>query len=98
VVADLMPNGDLPSVMSASHPVADEAAAGLAWTRWWERIAAEAAFEPWMRRREAVFAGRPAAEFTPAEAWHRSAAVEAGFREAGAIWRRGPHAALCAVA
>jgi SAM-dependent methyltransferase len=98
VVADLMPSDDLPSVMSALHPVADEAAAGLAWTRWWERMRAEPVLEPWLRERESVFAGRTPAEFTPPETWHRQAAREAGFREAGVVWRRGAHAAVCAIA
>lgn len=98
VVADLMPNGDVPLIMSATQPVADEAAAGLAWTRWWEEIGAEPAFEPWMRQRRQLFAGRTPAEFTPDERWHRVAACAAGFREAGTVWRRGAYAALCAVA
>jgi SAM-dependent methyltransferase len=94
VVADLMPIEELPSV----NPVADEAAAGLAWTRWWERLRAEPIFGPWVRQREALFAGRPPAEFTPAQGWHCDAARDAGFREAGVVWRRGPHAAVCAIA
>jgi hypothetical protein len=49
-------------------------------------------------RRDALFNGRAPAEFTPSEAWHRESAREAGFREAGVFWRRGVHAAVCAVA
>jgi trans-aconitate methyltransferase len=98
VVADLMPHDDVPSVMNRLHPAADEAAAGLAWTRWWADIAAEPALQPQMRQRQALFADRPAAEFAPNERWHRAAAREAGFRESGVIWRCGAHAALIAVA
>ena len=98
VVADLMPDGDVPSIMNAAHPVADEAAAGLAWTRWWDDLAAEPALEPWLRQRRALFAAREPAEFTPDQRWHRTAALTAGFREAGTVWRRGAYAALCAVA
>ncbi|TDO41924.1 class I SAM-dependent methyltransferase [Paractinoplanes brasiliensis] len=98
VVADLMPDGDLPSLAGSSRPVADEAAAGLAWTRWWEEIEREPALVPWLRQREALFADRAPAEFTPAETWHRHAARAAGFREAGVVWRSGAHAALCAIA
>ena len=97
IVADLMPNGDVPSLMNASYPVADEASAGLAWARWWEKAGAEAAFGPLLRQRQQVFAGRRPAEFTPDEQWHRATALAAGFREAGAVWRRGPYAAMCAV-
>jgi SAM-dependent methyltransferase len=98
VVADLMPNDDVPSVMNALHPAADEAAAGLAWTRWWDRIAAEPAFEPQLRHRRALFADRQPAEFTPDERWHRDAARASGFGECGVIWRCGTHAAVCAIA
>jgi SAM-dependent methyltransferase len=97
VVADLMPNGDLPSVMNALRPVADEAAAGLAWTRWWDEIGADPAFASRMRQRQELFADRPPAEFAPDERWHRAAAHAAGFRENGVIWRHGAHAAICAV-
>ena len=97
VVADLMPHDDLPSVMGALRPDADEAA-GLAWTRWWDEIAAEPALRSSLRRRRALFAGRPPAEFVPAERWHRAAARAAGFHESGVVWRCGAHAAICAVA
>lgn len=98
LVADLMPNGDVPLIMRAAQPVADEAAAGLAWTRWWEEIGAEPAVESSMRQRRQLFAGRAPAEFTPDEQWHRAAARAAGFREAGVVWRRGVYAAMGAVA
>jgi SAM-dependent methyltransferase len=98
IVADLMPDGGIPAVMSASYPVAAEAAAGLAWARWWDEIEAEPLLEPWMRERRVVFGDRPAAEFTPDARWHRDAARAAGFREAGVIWRWGPYAAVGAVA
>lgn len=98
VVADLMPNGGLPSVMNALQPVADEAAAGLAWTGWWGEVGADPALASSMRQRHELFADRPPAEFAPDERWHYAAARAAGFRETGVIWRQGVHAAICAVA
>jgi len=98
IVADLMPDPGIPAVMSVSCPVADEAAAGLAWARWWDEIKADPSLEPRIRERRAVFGDRSAAEFTPDAGWHRDAARAAGFREAGVVWRWGPYAAVGAVA
>lgn len=98
VVADCMHDRGLPSVMNPLHPVADEAMAGIAWSRWWDEIATEPALGPALRQRRELFSRRPPAEFTPDAQWHGAAARAAGFRETGVIWRQGAHAALCAVA
>jgi SAM-dependent methyltransferase len=98
VVADLMPEPGLSAVMDRLHPAADEAAAGLAWTRWWDDVSADGLVQPILRRRQEIFADRAPAEFTPPVDWHREAAREAGFGEAGIVWRWGAHAALAAVA
>ena len=98
VVADCMHDGDLPAVMNPLHPVADEAVAGVAWSQWWDEVGAEASLRAAMAERDELFTGRPPAEFTPDEQWHRAAARAAGYAEAGIIWRQGAHAALCAVA
>ncbi|MFI5932165.1 class I SAM-dependent methyltransferase [Actinoplanes sp. NPDC051494] len=89
VVADLMPTGELPSMATAAEAV-------LAWERWWDEVGA--ALPPLMRRRRAVFATRPAADFTPDETWHLGAARAAGFDHAELTWRRGAHAAVTATA
>lgn len=97
-VADLMPEPALPGVTSRLHPAADEAAAGMAWTRWWEELKTHERLQQLMREREAIFGYRTPAEFTPPVDWHQDAARRAGFTEAGVVWRWGAHAALVAVA
>ncbi|MBU2663410.1 class I SAM-dependent methyltransferase [Actinoplanes bogorensis] len=97
VVADLMPDEGLPSVMSALNPAPGEAAAELAWAQWWGEMAAADEFTQLMDDREEVFGSRPAANFAGSVAWHIAAARSAGFREAGLIWRDGRHAALAAL-
>lgn len=98
VVADLMPDDGVPSVMAALDPAPDEAAAELAWAQWWNDLTAAPALRPKLAERAALFRERQPAEFAAPVSWHVAAAREAGFREAGIIWRSGRHAALAAVA
>ncbi|MDG4811033.1 class I SAM-dependent methyltransferase [Micromonospora sp. WMMD1120] len=96
IVADLMPDESLPSLMSALDPAPDEAAAELAWAQWWNDIGQMEQLRPLFAQRAAIFANRPPAEFTASGGWHAAAAREAGFGEAGVLWRCGRHAALAA--
>jgi len=98
VVADLMPDGGISSVMSAMPSIVDEAAAALAWADWWRDVTGAPAFASPAQQRAALFAARQPAEFTPDAAWHLDAARAAGFSEAGILWRCGRHAAVAAVA
>jgi hypothetical protein len=98
IVADLMPDDGLPSLMRALDPGAGEAAAELAWAQWWNEIAEADDLRTHVRARGEVLRDRAPAEFTASAAWHIAAAREAGFTEAGVIWRCGRHAALAAVA
>ncbi len=98
VVADLMPDGGISSVMSAMPSIVDEAAAALAWADWWRDVTDARTFASLARRRAEVFAAREPAEFTPDAGWHLGAARAAGFTEAGILWRCGRHAAVAAVA
>ncbi|MDG4782239.1 class I SAM-dependent methyltransferase [Micromonospora sp. WMMD961] len=98
IVADLMPDEGLPSLMNALCPAPNEAAAELAWAQWWNDIADLEVLRPLLAQRAAIFGERLPAEFTAAASWHASAAQEAGFCEAGIFWRCGRHAALAAVA
>jgi trans-aconitate methyltransferase len=98
VVADLMPDAGISSVMTAMPSIVDEAAAELAWAGWWAGVTRTPALAPLVRERAALFAAREAAEFTPDAAWHLAAARAAGFTEAGVLWRCGRHAAVAAVA
>jgi len=97
VVADVMPDGGIPSLMNAMRPVADEASAGLAWAQWWHEVAGDSAFEELLRDRETLFGSRETAENTAEMTWHLDAAYAAGFAEAGVLWRCGGHAAFAAV-
>jgi SAM-dependent methyltransferase len=96
VVADLMPDEGLPSVMSALDPAPGEAAAELAWAQWWGEAASAPELARLMAERAEVFRHRPPANFAGSVSWHVAAARAAGFREAGILWRDGRHAAMAA--
>lgn len=98
VIADLMPDEDIASVMTAMPSIVDAAAAELAWAAWWREVTGAPELAPQVRERAALFAARDTAEFTPGVAWHLAAARTAGFTEAGMLWRCGRHAAVAAVA
>ena len=98
VVADVMPDDGIASVMSALDPADGEVAAELAWAQWWNDLEQVAAMRPLLAERRALFRDRPPAEFTATASWHLGAARTAGFAEAGTLWRCGRHAALTAVA
>ncbi|WP_250000156.1 trans-aconitate 2-methyltransferase [Actinoplanes sp. M2I2] len=96
VVADLIPDDNLPTITEALNPAPGEAAAELAWTQWWGEAAQ--AFPPLMAARADVFRHRPPANFAGDTTWHAAACRAAGFHEAGLLWRNGRHAALAALA
>ena len=98
VVMDVMPEDEVPTVMDALGDAVDEAAADLAWVRWWTEISATPACGTAVRDRISIFDSRPAADFTASLSWHAAGARAAGFAEAGTVWRTGRHAALAAVA
>ncbi len=97
IVADLMPDDGAISVMRSLDPAPDEAAAELAWAQWWNDLDATRALRPLLAERAALFGRRPPAEFTAPVSWHVAAARQAGFGEAGILWRSGRHAALVAI-
>ncbi|MEU4623280.1 methyltransferase domain-containing protein [Actinoplanes sp. NPDC023801] len=94
IVADLMPESGLGVFADRLNP----SVAGPAWNRWWEELRCQESLQDLLDERRATFAGRTPAEFAPPEHWHRSAARQAGFGQAGVVWRWGAHAALAAVA
>ena len=97
IVADLMPEQRIPTIMDAVDPADGEAVAELAWAQWWSDIAQTRELEPLVEARRAIFAKNPPAQFTADTAWHLDATLAAGFAEAGVLWRCGRHAALAAV-
>jgi SAM-dependent methyltransferase len=96
IVADVMPDHEIPAVMSRLPSVPDPYAAGLAWSQWWNEVSQVPEFEPLLRERESLFG--TAEEFARDLDWHARAARDAGFTQAGAVWRCGSHAALAAIA
>ncbi|XVU25293.1 class I SAM-dependent methyltransferase [Actinoplanes sp. CA-054009] len=96
IVADLMPDDGLPSVMRAMDPAPGDAAAEMAWVQWWNDLSEAAEFSDLMAARADVFRDRAPANFAGTVSWHLAAAREAGFAETGLIWRDGRHAALAA--
>jgi SAM-dependent methyltransferase len=97
VVADLMPDSGL-ATFADRLEAPGEAAAGLAWIRWWDDLRCQESLRPLLDERQSIFADRVPAEFAPPVPWHRAAARQAGFARSGVVWRWGAHAALAAVA
>ena len=65
---------------------------------WWEQASREPALQPAMTQRRAVFETTyPTEEFSPPADWHIAAMRDAGFAEAGVVWRSGPAAVIAAV-
>jgi hypothetical protein len=68
------------------------------WEAWWEQAARDPALQAATAQRQAVFASNcPAEEFSPPAEWHIAALSEAGFVEAGVVWRSGTGAVVAAV-
>jgi trans-aconitate methyltransferase len=68
------------------------------WDAWWEQASSEPALQPAMTQRRAVFETTyPPEEFSPPAEWHVTALRDAGFAEAGVVWRSGPAAVVAAV-
>lgn len=102
--ADHMVDPDLPTLSQAldaweQTQREDRWASGsaLSWEAWWERVAQDPTLGPLMVERRKVFDGLHAEEFNPDSSWHLAALQDAGFREAGLIWRGGRDAAVAAL-
>ena len=68
------------------------------WDAWWAEAAADPALRMASRERAQVFpSSYPATEFSPPADWHVRTLLEAGFVEAGVIWRAGPAALVAAL-
>jgi SAM-dependent methyltransferase len=68
------------------------------WDAWWEKAASDPALEVAMAQRHAVFpTSYPTEEFSPPADWHIAALRDAGFTEAGVVWRSGVGAVIAAV-
>jgi hypothetical protein len=68
------------------------------WNDWWENAAQDPALRAASEERRAVFpTNYPSEEFSPPADWHIAALRDAGFAEAGVVWRSGTGAVVAAV-
>ena len=68
------------------------------WDVWWDIAAADPLITDAVAERRARFGGaNHPAEFDPPSSWHAQALRDAGFEEAGVVWRSGGGAVVAAV-
>jgi SAM-dependent methyltransferase len=101
--SERMPLADLPRLGLALAEIEQRRGAGrddgqARWDAWWEQASSEPALQPAVTRRRAVFETTyPTEELSPPADWHVTALRDAGFTEAGVVWRSGPAAVVAAV-
>jgi SAM-dependent methyltransferase len=68
------------------------------WDGWWDIAAADPVIADAVAARRARFGGvNHPAEFDPPSSWHAQALLDAGFEEAGVVWRSGGGAVVAAL-
>ena len=68
------------------------------WDGWWDIAAADPLIADAVAERRARFGGvNHPAEFDPPSSWHAQALLDAGFEEAGVVWRSGAGAVVAAL-
>lgn len=68
------------------------------WNAWWEEAARDPALRSATAQRREVFGTNyPTEEFSPPADWHIAALREAGFAEAGVVWRSSTGAVVAAI-
>lgn len=101
--SERMPLADLPRLGPALAQIGQRHMAGsddrrARWDAWWEQTSREPVLQPAVMQRRAVFETTyPTEEFSPPADWHIAALTDAGFAEAGLVWRSGPAAIVAAV-
>jgi SAM-dependent methyltransferase len=101
--SERMPLTDLPRLAPALAEIEQQPQAGrddrrARWDAWWGQASREPALQPAVEQRRAVFETTyPSGEFSPPADWHITALRDAGFAEAGLVWRSGPAAVIAAV-
>lgn len=74
------------------------AADPASWDAWWAEAAADPELAAPSRERASIFPNNyPTEEFSPPADWHINGLLEAGFAEAGVVWRAGAAALVAAV-
>jgi SAM-dependent methyltransferase len=101
--SERMPLADLPRLGPALAQIEQRPGVGrddgrACWDAWWEQASSEPALQAALTQRRAVFETTyPTEEFSPPADWHVTALRDAGFAEAGVVWRSGPAAVVAAV-
>jgi SAM-dependent methyltransferase len=101
--SEQMPLGELPRLGPALAEIDRQRRTGgddgrARWGAWWERASRDPALQSAMAQRQVVFeTSYPIEEFSPPADWHLAALREAGFTEAGVVWRSGASAVVAAV-
>ena len=102
--ADQMEAADLPRLGAALAAVEARrqervrADARPDWNAWWDIAAADPVIAEAVAERRAHFGGvNHPAEFDPPSSWHEMALRDAGFDEAGVVWRSGAGAVVAAL-
>jgi SAM-dependent methyltransferase len=101
--ADRMTDDGLPTLTEAitahderRRDTAYATGAHRSWTQWWDHVAADPVLGPLKQQRDALFGTNHSQEWTPSASWHLQALRDAGYTEAGLIWRGGADAAIAA--
>jgi SAM-dependent methyltransferase len=99
VHTERMPLADLPRLGSALAEIDQRRRMGThdreaRWDAWWDQASRDPALRTAMTQRRLVY---PTEEFSPPADWHIDALRDAGFAEAGVVWRSGASAVVAAV-
>ena len=101
--ADHMPDDGLPGLSEKLSAWADGRRLSLTttgaipgWEGWWELITKDPTLGPLIEERRGIFSGGHT-ESNPPVSWHLHALRDAGFAEAGLVWRGGTDAAVAGV-
>jgi trans-aconitate methyltransferase len=101
VNADHMPDDALPGLTKRLLARAEtgraaryHTGAAREWRDWWTLAAADEFLAPLVEERARIYPNTGHNEWTPPAAWHVAALREAGFSEAGVLWRGGADAAV----
>lgn len=102
--AEVMPLVDLPILgVGVARVEHERQAARLPdgrsdWNAWWELAAQDPSLRAASADRRVVFpTSYPSEEFSPPAEWHIAALRDAGFTEAGVVWRSGTGAVVAAI-
>jgi SAM-dependent methyltransferase len=98
---DEMAAGDVPTLGPALGEIEERrrrrhAGGRPDWYAWWDIAAADPLLAPLVAERRALFGGDHAEGSEPSAVWHTQALRDAGFREAGVVWRSGAGALVAA--